>query len=370
MFVVKWVKVLEHERGLLFRNQRFERILGPGRHVLFDPLNELRIDRVSVRETRLAHPDLEVIVKAGAFTGEDSPARVVDLADDERALVRVDGRLHAILSPGLHVLWTVFHEVEVELVDASDVVFEHPKLPLILEILGARQAIESVTVPSDHVGILYRDGKIVGRLAPGLHAFWRGLGSIRVTMLDLREQFLDLSGQELLTRDRVSLRLNALVTFRVTDPLRAVAFSDDFRSALYRQAQLVLREVVGSRELDELLTDREAVTRELDALVSERARGLGVEVTALGVRDVILPGEMKALLNRVTEAKKAAEAALVTRREETAAMRSQANTARLFESNPTLMRLRELEVLEKVSEKARLQVVLGEKGLDRVVKIL
>lgn len=370
MFVVQWVKVLEHERGLLFRNQRFERILEPGRHVLFDPLNERRLDRVSVRESQLTHADLDVIVKAGAFAGEDSPARVVDLADHERALVRVNKRLHRILGPGLHVLWTVFHEVEIEVVDASRVVFEHSKLPLVLEIPGAHQELESVTVPADHVGILYRDGKIVGELAPGLHAFWRRMGSVRVTMLDLRERVLDLSGQELLTGDRVSLRLNALVTYRVTDPLRAVASSDDYQAALYRQAQLVLREVVGTRELDELLTERETVVRELNALVTERVQGLGVDVTSLGVRDVILPGEMKALLNRVTEAKKAAEAALVTRREETAAMRSQANTARLFESNPTLMRLRELEVLEKVSEKAQLQVVLGEKGLGRVVKIL
>lgn len=370
MFVVTWVHVKEHERGLLFRSQRFERILEPGRHVLFDPWNELRLDKVSVRDIYLVHPDLEVMVKAGAFAGETSPAQAVDLADHERALVRVDGRLHGVLGPGLYVLWTVFHDVEVERIDASGVRFEHARLPLVLETSGAARHLESVTVPSDHVGILYRDGEIVGRLAPGLHAFWRGLSRVKVVTLDLREQVLDLSGQELLTGDRVSLRLNALVTFRVTDPLQAVGSSDDFRSALYRQAQLVLREVVGTRELDELLTEREAVTRELDELVSERARGFGVEVTALGVRDVILPGEMKALLNRVTEARKAAEAALVTRREETAAMRSQANTARLFESNPTLMRLRELEVLEKVSEKAQLQVVLGENGLSRVVKIL
>jgi len=96
-----------------------------------------------------------------------------------------------------------------------------------------------------------------------------------------------------------------------------------------------------------------------------------VSVTGLGIRDVILPGEMKDLMNKVTEARKAAEAALITRREETAAMRAQANTARLLEATPLLMRLRELEVLEKVADKANLTVVLGEGGLaDRVVKLL
>jgi DNA transposition AAA+ family ATPase len=90
-----------------------------------------------------------------------------------------------------------------------------------------------------------------------------------------------------------------------------------------------------------------------------------------GIRDVILPGDMKELMNKVTEAKKAAEASLITRREETAAMRMQANTAKILESSPTLMKLRELETLERVADKANLTVVLGENGLaDRVVKLL
>ena len=89
------------------------------------------------------------------------------------------------------------------------------------------------------------------------------------------------------------------------------------------------------------------------------------------IRDVILPGDMKDLMNKVTEAKKVAEANLIARREETAAMRSQANTAKLLDDNPTLMRLRELEVLEKVATDGKLNVVLGEKGLaDRVVNLL
>ena len=140
---------------------------------------------------------------------------------------------------------------------------------------------------------------------------------------------------------------------------------------LYRVALLVLRAVIGTRELDALLTEKDAVAAELEALVTRKGEELGVSVTALGIRDLILPGDMKELFNKVTEARKVAEAALITRREETAAMRSQANTARLLEANPTLMRLRELEVLEKVADKANLTVVTAESGLaDRVVKLL
>ncbi len=86
---------------------------------------------------------------------------------------------------------------------------------------------------------------------------------------------------------------------------------------------------------------------------------------------IVRSGALKDLMNKVTEAKKAAEANLIARREETAAMRNQANTARLLADNPTLMRLRELEVLEKIAGNTQLKVVLGEKGLaDRVVNLL
>ena len=98
---------------------------------------------------------------------------------------------------------------------------------------------------------------------------------------------------------------------------------------------------------------------------------MGITVVRPGIRDIILPGDLCDLMNRVTEAKKAAEASLITRREETAAMRMQANTAKILESSPTLMKLKELEVLEKVANKANLTVLLGEDGLaNRIVKLL
>jgi regulator of protease activity HflC (stomatin/prohibitin superfamily) len=169
----------------------------------------------------------------------------------------------------------------------------------------------------------------------------------------------------------VTLRLNALVSYRVTDALRSVTAVEGAAQALYRASQLALREAVGAKDLDTLLAGKEALGRELASMLAARAAELGIEIVQAGVRDIILPGDMKELMNKVTEAKKAAEASLVTRREETAAMRMQANTAKILESSPTLMKLRELEVLEKVAGKANLTVVLGEEGLtSRVVKLL
>ena len=135
--------------------------------------------------------------------------------------------------------------------------------------------------------------------------------------------------------------------------------------------QLALRAVIGSRELDSFLTDKDAVASEMEELVRRRAAELGLGPASVRIRDVILPGDMKDLMSKVTEAKKAAEADLISRREETAAMRSQANTAKVLADNPTMMRLRELEVLERIATSGNLKVVLGEKGLaDRVVNLL
>jgi regulator of protease activity HflC (stomatin/prohibitin superfamily) len=335
---------------------------------VWDPLRKVRVDLVSVREPWLDHKDLDVIARSGALGDE---ARVLDLKDHERAVVWVDGRLEAVLKPGLYALWTAFHDVRVEVFGARAVRFEHPDLAAIAQARGAATLLETVAVEAGHAGLFFKDGRHKATLGPGAHAFWKGVAKARILDVDLREQVVDVAGQEIMTADKVTLRLNAVVTYKVADPLKAVTAVEDHRQALYREAQLALRAVVGTRELDALLGDKDAVVGELEALVRERAADLGLQVTTLGIRDVILPGEMRALLNRVVEARKAAEADLITRREETAAMRSQANTARIFESSPALMRLRELEVLEKVSAKANLTVVLGEKGLtDRVVKLL
>ena len=366
--MLKITKVRKDERGLVFRDGVFARLLRPGWHALAGLLERVRVEKVSLREAWLYHVDLDQIVRSGALAGE---AEVIDLTDHQRALVWIDGRISAVLGPGLHALWTVFHRVRVEVVDAGAVRFEHRELPVVLVARGAPVLLDTAVVAPGSVGLLFHDGRHLATLPAGVHASWKGEGKVAVVAVDLRERSADVAGQEIMTADKVTLRLNAVVVYRVADPVKAVTAVDDYAQALYRQAQLALRAVVGTRELDALLADKDGVAEELLAMLRARAETFGVEVRALGIRDVILPGEMKEILNRVTQAKKAAEASLVTRREETAAIRSQANTARIFESNPTLMRLRELEVLEKVAEKARLSVVLGEGGLaDRVVKLL
>jgi regulator of protease activity HflC (stomatin/prohibitin superfamily) len=131
--------------------------------------------------------------------------------------------------------------------------------------------------------------------------------------------------------------------------------------------QMAAREVVATHTLDELLALREALSGSIAQAVAERAAEVGLEVTSFGLKDLILPGEMKALLNRVIEAQKEAEANVILRREETAATRSLAQTARVLAENPLVVRLKELEAYKELAAKVgQVHLVLGEGALDRL----
>ena len=222
-----------------------------------------------------------------------------------------------------------------------------------------------VEVPEESAGLLFIDGKLQNVLAPGAYAFWNFRKNIATEVIDLRVQSLEVSGQELLTRDKVSLRVNLAASMRVTDPIAARTRVAKYLDYLYRELQYGLRKAVSAKSLDELLGDKASLDADIFAYVRGRVTELGLEVLGVGVKDVILPGEMKDILNSVVQAEKAAQANVIRRREEANATRSLLNTARLIEGSPVLMRLKELEALEKVTEKIDKFTVFG--GLDGVL---
>lgn len=368
MFLIGYRKIRSYEKGLYFYDGEFRKILTTGRHWLVDPLNRSRIDVASQRDPWLVNDKLDIIVKSGVLKNE---AVVLDLKDYERALVWIDGRFNRVLDSGLYALWSKFRDIKTEIVDARDVLFEHKSIDVILKSEGVDGVLNVFNVEEGHVGVYFKDGEYVKTLAPGKYATWKNVGKVKFYHLDVRETVLDVAGQEIMTADKVTLRMNAIVTYRIVDARKSVETVGDVAQALYREAQLALRAAVGTRELEPLLVDKTDVAKELESVVRRRASEFGIQVIGLGIRDIILPGDMKTLLNKVLEAKKAAEANVILRREETAAMRSQLNTAKLMEDNAVLMRLKELEVLEKVASASKLNVVLGEKGLaERVVNLL
>lgn len=354
-------KIKKNQLGVVFKDGQFDSILREGKHWLFSPFKKVEVEIINMRVPIYSHTRLRDMVKAadskhGVFEGL---GQVLDLRDWQRALLWVEGRFVAVLPSKLYVIWTALYDVQIEVVDARKVRFEHEQLAVISRSNSDQLNVE--TVERDHKGVLFLDGRYHSTLDPGRYVFWRNVADVSISNVDMRETAVDVNGQDLMTSDLVTLRINAIVTYRVQDARLAVSSSDNVHQALYRAAQLALRKIVGQHRLDEFLDDKQQISDKALAQLTERTSALGLEIVGLGVRDVILPGEMKNLMNKVIEARKAAEANLISRREETAAIRSQANTAKLLDAHPTLMRLRELEVLEKVAGSSNLQVVLGDK---------
>lgn len=360
-------RITEQNRGLLFRHGAFINTLGPGRHFI-RPFSGYDLQQVSVRHTRFVHADLDLIANAANRPAE---LRIVEVLDHQRGLVWIDGRFADVMEPGRHAYWTVLRDVEIELIDTREPRFTHANSAIVLAHADAIRNLRVIDVPPGWACLVYQAGMRIDSVHAGRYGYWDVAGAITLRQVQLREQTLEIAGQEIITADKVSLLLNAQVSFQVVDVQRALDLVEDLGSTIYREAQLVLRALIGTRELDELLTDKESLAQAFSDGVAKSTERLGVALCSAGVRDIILPGEMKQLMNHVTEAKKSAEAALINRREETAAMRSQANTAKILEANPTLMRLRELEAMERVASNAELTLVLGEQGLsDRLSKLV
>lgn len=352
-------QIRKNEVGLVFRRGDLARVLAPGRHRVWRrPFGRDELERIDVLETRFRHELLDVLIEDDRLRAE---LEIVEVSDDQRAFVWKDGRLFDVVGPGRHAFWKRPYSVEVELVDVDDsVAFGHPRLDAILRHERAQSFLRVFRVDEHERVVVRRDGVPLGVFGRGVHVFWRTAANLTASQVDLREKSFDVSGQEIMTKDRVTLRVTLVASFRVTDVERMLAASIDASQALYRSVQLALREAVAARDLDELLAERESVASELRSAVSARATDLGLELTDLGVRDVILPGEMKSILNQVIEASKRAEANLIRRREETAAARSQANTAKLYESTPALRRMKELEALQEILKGSNATFVIGQ----------
>ncbi len=327
------------ERAVLLRHGAPIAGLGPGRHrrVGFG----FSVERIDVRDpfVRISH-DLRAVLPAEWI-------QEISLAEHERGIVRVDGGAIAFLRPGVTRLWRLDPAVTVDVVSIEAPI---PELTAdVRAVLPAGEIVEALVAPHER-GVLFIDGRFERVLAPGMFAFWSPpRAPVHVLRVDMRQQEVAIVGQDLLTRDKVSLRLSIVADIRVVDPVVATTTVVNPRDAIYSATQLAVRGVVGALTLDELLDAREQISTELGLRLADDAKRFGLELIRVGLRDVVLPGEMKTVMNRVIEAEKESLANVIRRREETAAMRQLVNTARLVAENPMLMRMRELDTLKEIA---------------------
>lgn len=362
------VQIPESQLGMLYEQDNFVRPLAPGEYGFWMCDRKVSITRYD--RTR-PDPDLvfeEVLIEQHPeFVA--SHCEAVQLGTQSVAIVRHQGKAIAILPPCSRRLF--WQGVAVEIIDIRDNAKLSPALvaelvaglPELLEL--AYDALHIQEVPAQHLGMLYEGSAFVETLAPGWHVWWTFGRSFTTEVVDLRLQTLEVSGQEILSKDKVSLRLNLTAGYRITDPVQANAGLSNIEDYLYKELQFALRSAVGTKSLDELLEDKGAIDASVSEYIREKTAAYGVAIASVGVKDIILPGEMKSILCQVVEAEKSAQANVIRRREETAATRSMLNTAKVMESNPVALRLKELEVLERIAEKIEHIHVNG--GLDSIL---
>jgi regulator of protease activity HflC (stomatin/prohibitin superfamily) len=166
-----------------------------------------------------------------------------------------------------------------------------------------------------------------------------------VRKVDIRTQFASIVGQEVLSADNVSIKMSLVASYKISDPHLAVNQTASYQQALYLLLQLCLRDLIGSTPIDELLSKREEIGQQLYEKAVDQVAELGVELSLVGIKDVMFPGDLKAIFAQVVNARKEGLAALERARGETAALRNLANAAKMLENNPALMQLRLLQAI-------------------------
>ncbi|NQX68637.1 slipin family protein [Paenibacillus alba] len=343
--MLKKIIVKADERGLLFKKGSYVKHLQPGVYRLA-PFSDDEIVLLNVTKPfAIQGKDLNLFLQDDRLLEE---LTVVNIQDHEYVLHYEDGKFVSLMTAGKYAFWNVLKKHDFTRVDirqpevAADI-----DRAIFAKVAGYLYVSE---VTSYETGVLFYNNVMQRELAPGKYYFWKGPVVASIKTVDLRQQQLDMTGQEMMTEDKVTLRLNFVCQYKIINPLRALEIKG-FEDQVYILLQLILREYVGTLKLDDLLRMKQEIAAFVLSRLNEKSEDYGVKFFSAGVKDIILPGDIKEILNTVLLAEKKAQANLITRREETASTRSLLNTAKLMDENQTLFRLKELEFLEKICEK-------------------
>lgn len=351
--------ISDNARGFLFKNGRFMRMLNPGGHFVPSFLG-YKAAIVQIGDEPIT--DATAIATYGKDKNFLGSTVRMDVMDGQIALHYVDGRYENCLEKGSYVFWNVFKTHTFKIIDISDDASIAEISPLILETLPLR-VCKKIKAEEWEAALLYADGIFVCRLKTGVHYFWRNGRDLSCAVYDMRSTQVTILGQEILTRDKVELRVNFICSYRIIDPVQMNQTLKDYSAQIYAAAQFALREFLGNMRLDDVLENKNSIAQEVLALMKLKEKELFVEFLSAGVKDIILPGEIRTIMNTVLVAEKRAQANVITRREEVASTRSLLNTARLMDENATLYKLKELEYLERICEKVGSIQVSGASNL-------
>jgi hypothetical protein len=347
------IRICNGKIGLVFRNKNYCRVITSGKHWI--RLYE-KVKIYDMSAPFVPDMDLNIYLKDKNFS---SLTDLVHVKDSEITLVFENGNFAKVLKPGRYAYWKGDTKFDFISVNLSDIEIDDRIDPSIRKNELLKDYVRVASIEPFEKGLLLINNRFVRELGMGEFYFWNGSIPVSVIKTDMRRVQIELPGQELLTKDKAALRVSFFAAYRVVDPVIALTANKDFEKQLYIFLQLALREYVGSLTLDELMERKQEVADFVQRSVKKHASDLGVEVINCGVRDVILPGEVREIMNQVLIASKKAQANIITRREETASARSLMNTAKLMEENEMLFKLKEMEFVEKIADKINTISVSG-----------
>ncbi|MCX6215271.1 slipin family protein [Spirosoma sp.] len=344
--MMKRVRIKALQIGLVFKHGGFKRLLSPGQYWLWS--NETV--HIYNQGEMLQNPpcDLSMLLQYPEVT---AVLDVIEVADNEIVLQYEHGLFQTILRKGRWAFWKGVKQYQYMRADVNQL-----EIPATIDLDSLMPQplstyVRSFTVEAHEQGVLFIDWKFDRVLTAGTYHWWKNTTPVHILKVDMRQQQMEVSGQEILTKDKASLRLSFYVQYQVQDIIKALVENKDFDKQLYVLVQLALREYIGGFTLDELLDKKGEIAPFVVKVTSSKAAQLGVELRTGGIRDIILPGDMRDIMNQVLMAEKKAQANVIMRREETASTRSLLNTAKLMEDNEMLWKLKEMEYVEKIADK-------------------
>jgi len=343
--MLKRIKINAYQVGLVFENGKLIQVLTEGKYWLF---GNKEANIYEMKQSFVAPVELNLLLQNEALA---SMLEIVEVADSEIVLYFVNGIFKEVLTTGRYAFWKGYVDNKFVKADLSKVDITEQIDINILENVKVRPFTRKFQVLSNEKALLFVNGSFAKELTAGSYYFWNNTTTVEVKTVDIRQQQMEISGQELLTKDKAGLRINFFVRYQVTNIVKALVDNKDFEKQLYVLMQLALRAFVGGFTLDELLNKKDTIATAILAEVEIKINDLGLVISDTGIRDVILPGDMKDIMNQVLVPEKKAQANSIMRREETAATRSLLNTAKLMEENEMLWKLKEMEYVEKIADK-------------------
>ncbi len=339
------VIINENTRGLLFENGIFKKLLMPGKYRTTKSKNiEILNTDQPIASSACALSKLLEKSDIKAQIG-----KIYDVKENQLALRYTDGVFTDVLTHGRYAFWKDAGNIELKIIDISDPETTAGISPDTFSLMQ-QCFYKKIDVPAHFVAQLYINNSFARILAPGVYYFWNSACPVSTSLIYTGKNKIDVMGQEVLTQDKVTLRVSFVCYYTVTDFEKLSMDSNELNEIIHVSVQLALRDYIGGHTIDAILAGKDEMSAYVLSKLKEKEPSLYIGFSDAGVKDIILPGEIRDIMNTVLIAEKQAQANVISRREEVASTRSLLNTAKLMDENKTLYKLKELEYAERICQ--------------------